>query len=148
MNGGSTLISEPYQTDDGKWWVKSDVSGEVHNFATSEEAYHFYHRILKLQGRLDTAPPTEFKPSPPEPAREPLLSVPETRPASLDTPPAMTDAEKKEVYDNLTEGEIARLDYEKAKKGEMPLTYFFRKWVGPAIVGLAALAMLYFKKCG
>lgn len=94
-----------------------------------------------IDGEFHTTPLTNPK-TPKE-----LEKVPETRPPHLDTP-FLSDAEAKEAYDKATEAELARLDYEKAKQGKTPMTYYFRKWVGPAVVGVASLSWVLVKSCG
>jgi hypothetical protein len=136
------MLSEPYQTDDGRWWVKSDESNETLNFATSEEAYAWYHRILALREKIDTigqAPGTPlFNHRPP-----PVVGVPEAPDPVAPTP----DGEAQSAYEAGTEREMSRIEYEQAKSGQTPMTYFFRKWIGPAIVGASSIAWLIAKGC-
>ena len=141
-------ISEPFQSDDKRWWVRSDVSNETHNFATSEEAYHFYHRMLEIQARLDGGSRTDLnRPPLTEPVNLPLSKVPETRPPHLDVP-ILTEEETKKANEAQTEQYLAALERDEAKSGKTPWTYFFRKWIGPAIVGVSALAVVLMKSCG
>ena len=131
------MISEPFKSDDGRFWVRTD-SGETLNFSTSEEAYHFYHRLLEIQERMDragTAPTT------------PLLKLKTPLPVKgVEVGPGLvqpSDEERKKAFESGTEAKIAEIEYEQAKSGKIPITYFFRKWLGPFMAGVGGTLLGY-----
>ena len=109
----------------------------------------------EFQKRLDEASkrvhemPAQLVPLIKKPVNSgPLPTVPETPPPGWNDPTG-TDQERKEGYESGTEAYIAKIEFEQAKAGKIPITYFARKWVGPLLGGIGGGLLGYFLKgCG
>jgi hypothetical protein len=135
------MTSEPYKTDDGRWWVKNE-EGAL-SFATSEEAYSFYRRLVELDERMHrmvALPPTELtKPGPPrviEPVRVDPIPPPDLR----------TREEKIRDLESAIELELAKIELKEAKSGKIPLTFIVRSWWKLLAAGVGGGLMGYFIK--
>lgn len=137
------MISEPYKDSSGAWWVTHE--GNSIAFPTSEEAYHFYHRLIDIgnSGR-GVVPPTELTPRTPstiEPVKvTPLPERPYWWPFPTENDYLNAVEEEREKDRAILKSEqnilLLKAENERLKKGEIPLSVIWWKLALGGIGGL------------
>lgn len=84
-----------------------------------------------------------------KPEPKPLPKVPQMEPPKVPGHILHVDPEDaKDAYEEMTEAEVSRIEYEEAKAGKIPLSYKIKQWVIGAVgAGIVGIAFVLLKGC-